>query len=318
MSMFWAMASNDTENRNWSEGDVPDQSGRVVVVTGANTGIGYETAAVLAYRGAHVVLAVRNLEKGNAALARIVAASPRADVTLQQLDLTSLDAIRSAADALRAAYPRIDLLINNAGVMWTPKQVTADGFELQFGTNHLGHFALTGLLLDNLLSVRDSRVVTVSSLGHRLRAAIHFDDLQWEHGYDRIAAYGQSKLANLLFTYELQRRLAANADARTIAVAAHPGGSNTELARNLPGVFRPLKAVLGPVLFQSPAMGALPTLRAATDPAVQGGQYYGPAGFLEQRGRPKLVESSAQSHDEELQRRLWAVSEELTGVSFPV
>ncbi|OMC18551.1 SDR family NAD(P)-dependent oxidoreductase [Mycobacterium colombiense] len=312
------MASNDTENRNWSEGDVPDQSGRVVVITGANTGIGYETAAVLAYRGAHVVLAVRNLEKGNAALARIVAASPRADVTLQQLDLTSLDAIRSAADALRSAYPRIDLLINNAGVMWTPKQVTADGFELQFGTNHLGHFALTGLLLDNLLVVRDSRVVTVSSLGHRLRAAIHFDDLQWEHGYDRIAAYGQSKLANLLFTYELQRRLATKADAKTIAVAAHPGGSNTELARNLPGVFRPVKAVLGPVLFQSPAMGALPTLRAATDAAVQGGQYYGPSGFLEQRGRPKLVESSAQSHDEELQRRLWAVSEELTGVKFPV
>jgi NAD(P)-dependent dehydrogenase (short-subunit alcohol dehydrogenase family) len=202
--------------------------------------------------------------------------------------------------------------------MWTPKEVTKDGFELQFGTNHLGHFALTGLLLDSLLVVRDSRVVTVSSLGHRLRAAIHFDDLQWEHGYDRIAAYGQSKLANLLFTYELQRRLAARADAKTIAVAAHPGGSNTELARNLPGVFRPVKAVLGPLLFQSPAMGALPTLRAATDPAVQGGQYYGPAGFLEQRGRPKLVKSSAQSHDEELQRRLWAVSEELTGVSFPV
>ncbi|RAU96973.1 short-chain dehydrogenase [Mycobacterium colombiense] len=312
------MASNDKENRNWSEGDVPDQSGRVVVVTGANTGIGYEAAAVLAYRGAHVVLAVRNLEKGNAALSRIVAASPRADVTLQQLDLTSLDAIRSAADALRAAYPRIDLLINNAGVMWTPKQVTQDGFELQFGTNHLGHFALTGLLLENLLGVRDSRVVTVSSLGHRLRAAIHFDDLQWEHRYDRIGAYGQSKLANLLFTYELQRRLATSPDAKTVAVAAHPGGSNTELARNLPGVFRPVKAVLGPLLFQSPAMGALPTLRAATDPAVQGGQYYGPSGFLEQRGRPKLVESSAQSHDEELQRRLWAVSEELTGVSFPV
>ncbi|OBJ14742.1 short-chain dehydrogenase [Mycobacterium sp. 1245499.0] len=316
------MASNDKENRNWSEGDVPDQSGRVVVVTGANTGIGYETAAVLAYRGAHVVLAVRNLEKGNAALSRIVAAGGqgrgKVDVTLQQLDLTSLDAIRSAADALRAAYPRIDLLINNAGVMWTPKQVTQDGFELQFGTNHLGHFALTGLLLENLLGVRDSRVVTVSSLGHRLRAAIHFDDLQWEHRYDRIAAYGQSKLANLLFTYELQRRLAANPDAKTIAVAAHPGGSNTELARNLPGVFRPVKAVLGPLLFQSPAMGALPTLRAATDPAVQGGQYFGPSGFLEQRGRPKLVESSAQSHDEELQRRLWAVSEELTGVRFPV
>ncbi|OBH57800.1 SDR family NAD(P)-dependent oxidoreductase [Mycobacterium sp. E2479] len=312
------MPSNDAETRSWSEADVPDQTGRVVVVTGANTGIGYEAAAVLAYRGAHVVLAVRDLEKGNAALSRIVAASPRADVTLQQLDLTSLDAIRSAADTLRAAYPRIDLLINNAGVMWTPKQVTKDGFELQFGTNHLGHFALTGLLLENLLVVRDSRVVTVSSLGHRLRAAIQFDDLHAERGYDRIAAYGQSKLANLLFTYELQRRLAATPDAKTVAVAAHPGGSNTELARNLPGVLRSVKALVAPVLFQSPAMGALPTLRAATDPAVQGGQYYGPAGFLEQRGRPKLVNSSAQSHDEELQRRLWAVSEELTGVSFPV
>ncbi|MGF2945079.1 SDR family NAD(P)-dependent oxidoreductase [Mycobacterium sp. Lab-001] len=302
----------------WSEADVPDQSGRVAVVTGSNTGIGYQAAVALAYRGAHVVLAVRDLAKGNAALSRIVAAHPGADVTLQALDLSSLDSVRSAAEALRAAYPRIDLLINNAGVMWTPKRLTADGFELQFGTNHLGHFALTGLLLDNLLDVRGSRVVTVSSLGHRLRAAIHFDDLQWERGYDRIAAYGQSKLANLLFTYELQRRLAASPEAKTVAVAAHPGGSNTELARNLPAIFQPLKAVLGPVLFQSAAMGALPTLRAATDPDVQGGQYYGPDGFLEQRGRPTLVESSGQSHDRELQRRLWAVSEELTGVTFGV
>ncbi|GFG97995.1 SDR family NAD(P)-dependent oxidoreductase [Mycobacterium timonense] len=316
------MASNDKENRTWSDADVPDQSGRVAVITGANTGIGYEAAAVLAQRGAHVVLAVRNLEKGNAALSRIVAAggqgSREVNVTLQQLDLTSLDSVRSAADALRATYPRIDLLINNAGVMWTPKQVTADGFELQFGTNHLGHFALTGLLLDHLLPVRGSRVVTISSLGHRLRAAIHFDDLQWERRYDRIAAYGQSKLANLLFTYELQRRLSATPDAKTIAIAAHPGGSNTELTRNMPAIFRPAAAALGPVLFQSAAMGALPTLRAATDPDVQGGQYFGPDGFLEQRGHPKLVKSSAQSHDAELQRRLWAVSEELTGVSFPV
>jgi NAD(P)-dependent dehydrogenase (short-subunit alcohol dehydrogenase family) len=310
--------SQDKQTRKWSEADVPDQSGRVVVVTGSNTGIGYHTAALLAFRGAHVVLAVRNLEKGNAALSRIVAASPRADVTLQQLDLGSLDSVRSAADALRTAYPRIDLLINNAGVMWTPKQVTRDGFEMQFGTNHLGHFALTGLIIDRLLGVRGSRVVTVSSLGHRLRASIHFDDLQWEHRYDRIAAYGQSKLANLLFTYELQRRLAARPDAKTVALAAHPGGSNTELARNLPGIFQPLKAVLGPVLFQSAAMGALPTLRAATDPAAHGGQYYGPDGFLEQRGHPKVVESSAQSHDEDLQRRLWAVSEQLTGVRFGV
>jgi NAD(P)-dependent dehydrogenase (short-subunit alcohol dehydrogenase family) len=305
----------------WSESDIPDQSGRVAVVTGANTGIGYHTAAALAGCGAHVVLAVRNLEKGNEALARIVAASPKADVTLQELDLSSLDSVRRAAKALRSAYPRIDLLINNAGVMWTPKQVTKDGFEMQFGTNHLGHFALTGLLLDHLLPVRGSRVVTVSSMGHRLRASIHFDDLQWERSYDRIAAYGQAKLANLLFTYELQRRLSAQEDGEkstTIAVAAHPGGSNTELARNLPAIFKPAVAVLGPVLFQSAEMGALPTLRAATDPDVEGGQYYGPDGLGEQRGHPKLVNSSAQSHDQDLQRRLWNVSEQLTGVTFPV
>jgi NAD(P)-dependent dehydrogenase (short-subunit alcohol dehydrogenase family) len=315
--------NSNAETRKWKEADVPDQSGRVAVVTGANTGIGYQTAAVLAYSGAHVVLAVRNLEKGNAALSRIVAASPgaaKADVTLQALDLTSLDSVRAAADALRSAYPRIDLLINNAGVMLTPKQVTKDGFELQFGTNHLGHFALTGLLLDHLLPVRESRVVTVSSMGHRLRAGIHFDDLQFERRYNRAAAYAQSKLANLLFTYELQRRLSARpgADKSTIAVAAHPGSSHTELTRNLPRLIKPVADVFGPVLFQSATMGALPTLRAATDPAVQGGQYYGPDGLGEQRGHPKVVNSSAQSHDEDLQRRLWTVSEELTGVTFPV
>jgi NAD(P)-dependent dehydrogenase (short-subunit alcohol dehydrogenase family) len=314
--MLWAMNSI-AATRKWQEADVPDQSGRVAVVTGANTGIGYQAAAVLAYRGAHVVLAVRDLEKGNAALSRIVAARPGADVTLQALDLTSLDSVRCAADALRSAYPRIDLLINNAGVMLTPKQTTKDGFELQFGTNHLGHFALTGLLLDHLLPVRGSRVVTVSSMAHRMRAAIHFNDLQWERSYNRGAAYGQSKLANLLFTYDLQRRL-NTADKFTIAVAAHPGSSQTELTRNLPGISRPVANLLGSVLFQSPQMGALPTLRAATDPAVQGGQYYGPSGFGEQRGHPKVVDSSAQSHDEDLQRRLWTVSEELTGVTFPV
>jgi NAD(P)-dependent dehydrogenase (short-subunit alcohol dehydrogenase family) len=307
-----------SSNGKWTTGDIPDQSDRVAVVTGANTGLGYHTAAALAQAGAQVILAVRNLEKGNLALARIVAAQPDAAVTLQELDLSSLTSVRAAAAALRKAYPRIDLLINNAGVMWTPKQLTADGFEMQFGTNHLGHFALTGLLLDNLLPVRGSRVVTVSSMGHRIRAAIHFDDLQWEHRYDRIAAYGQSKLANLLFNYELQRRLAARDQPTTTALAAHPGGSNTELARNLPGIFKPAVTVLGPLLFQGAAMGALPTLRAATDPDVEGGQYYGPDGLGEQRGHPKLVSSSAQSHDEDLQQRLWTVSEELTGVTYPV
>ncbi|PQM44081.1 Sulfoacetaldehyde reductase [Mycobacterium talmoniae] len=236
---------------------------------------------------------------------------------MQQLDLSSLESVRAAAAALGEAYPRIDLLINNAGVMYTPKQTTADGFELQFGTNHLGHFALTGLLLDRLLGVEGSRVVTVSSMAHRIMAAIHFDDLQWEHGYNRVAAYGQSKLANLLFTYELQRRLTAKSRP-TIAVAAHPGTSNTELTRNLPAFLRPAERLFAPIVFQNAQMGALPTLRAATDPAVTGGQYYGPDGLGEQRGHPKLVGSSKQSRDAQLQGRLWQVSEELTGVTFPV
>jgi NAD(P)-dependent dehydrogenase (short-subunit alcohol dehydrogenase family) len=302
---------------SWTAGNVPAQDGRVAVITGANSGIGYEAAAVLAARGARVVMAVRNLEKGGAARDQILADHPGADVTVEQLDLTSLDSVRTAAAALRSAYPRIDLLINNAGVMWTPKETTKDGFELQFGTNHLGHFAFTGLLLDSLLPVPGSRVVTISSVGHRLLADIHFEDLQWERRYSRIAAYGQSKLANLLFTYELQRRL-ERAKKDTIAVAAHPGGSYTELARNIPTILHSAYRVVGPMIFQSAAMGALPTLRAATDPDVRGGQYFGPDGFGEQRGNPKLVHSSSQSHDPDVQQRLWSVSEELTGVSFPV
>ncbi|WAJ45904.1 SDR family NAD(P)-dependent oxidoreductase [Mycobacterium sp. Aquia_216] len=299
----------------WTTSDIPDQSGRVAVITGANTGLGYETAAALAEHGAHVVLAVRNLDKGKDAAARITAQSPHADVTLQELDLTSLEAIRGAADQLRSAHDRIDLLINNAGVMWTPKSTTKDGFELQFGTNHLGHFALTGLLLDRLLPVPGSRIVTVSSIGHRIRADIHFDDLQWERGYSRVGAYGQSKLANLLFTYELQRRLAPHGT--TIAAAAHPGGSRTELTRNLPPLIARASSLIEP-LFQGADMGALPTLRAATDPGVLGGQYFGPDGFGEQQGYPKVVASSDKSHDLDVQRRLWTVSEQLTGVVYPV
>ncbi|MGV9797766.1 SDR family NAD(P)-dependent oxidoreductase [Mycobacterium sp. NPDC003449] len=302
----------------WTEADVPDQTGRVAIVTGSNTGLGYETARVLAAKGAHVVIAVRNVDKGREAVERIIAATPKADLKLQALDVGSLDAVRAAADELRAAYPRIDLLINNAGVMYPPKQVTVDGFELQFGTNHLGAFALTGLLLDHLLPVEGSRVVAVGSVAHRIQAKIHFDDLQWERTrYNRVAAYGQSKLANLMFTYELQRRLAAKNEP-TIAVAAHPGLSNTELMRHIPGTGLPGYSQLAGLVTNSPLVGALATLRAATDPAVRGGQYYGPAGFREMVGHPKLVNSSRQSHDADVQRRLWAVSEELTGVSFPV
>jgi NAD(P)-dependent dehydrogenase (short-subunit alcohol dehydrogenase family) len=196
----------------------------------------------------------------------------------------------------------------------TPKSTTKDGFELQFGTNHLGHFALTGLLLDRVLAVPGSRVVTVSSTGHRFARGIRFDDLQWERDYNRVGAYGQAKLANLMFTYELQRRLTGT---NTIAAAAHPGGSNTELARNLPAALRGVATVLAP-LMQGPEMGALPTLRAATDPGVLGGQYFGPDGLGEQRGYPKVVASSRASHNTDAQRRLWAVSEELTGVVSPV
>ncbi|QUR68175.1 SDR family NAD(P)-dependent oxidoreductase [Mycobacterium spongiae] len=307
----------DASGSMWTAADVPDQSGKVAVITGANTGIGYEAAAVLADKGAHVVLAVRNLDKGRQATDRIKAAHPDAAVTLQQLDLTSLVNIHAAAEELRANHPRIDLLINNAGVMWTPKDTTKDRFELQFGTNHLGHFALTGQLLKNMLPVAGSRVVTISSLGHRIRAQIHFDDLNLERDYNRVVAYGQSKLANLLFTYELARRLTAT-NAPTIAVAAHPGASNTELTRNIPGIFRPPFELVSGLLAQSAAMGALPTLRAATDPGVGNGQYYGPGGLGEMRGHPKLVGSSPQSRDADIQRRLWAVSEELTGVTYPV
>ncbi|BDZ48521.1 short-chain dehydrogenase [Frondihabitans sucicola] len=296
---------------DWTEQRIPDQRDRVAIVTGGNTGLGFETARMLAARGATVVLAVRDVEKGRRAAARMTG-----DVAVQALDLTSLESVRSAAADLRASHPRIDLLINNAGVMYTPKQTTVDGFELQFATNHLGHFALTGLLLDQLLPVPGSRVVTVSSTGHRIRAAIHFDDLNWERSYSRAAAYGQAKLANLMFTYELQRRLAGHGT--TVAVATHPGVSNTDLARNTPAALRLPLTVLAPLLTQRPEMGALPTLRAATDPAVIGGQYYGPGDRRETRGYPKVVTSSPDSYDQDTQQRLWTVSEELTGVTFPL
>ncbi|MBF6468082.1 SDR family NAD(P)-dependent oxidoreductase [Nocardia beijingensis] len=300
----------------WTEYDIPDQKGRLAVVTGANSGLGYEAARALAAHGATVVLAVRDVDKGKHAANRIADAVPGADTTVQQLDLTSLASVRTAAEQLKSAHAAIDLLINNAGVMYPPKQTTSDGFELQFGTNHLGHFALTGLLLDNMLPMPGSRVVTVSSVGHRIRARIDFDDLQAERSYDRVAAYGRSKLANLMFTYELQRRLSGTGT--TIAVAAHPGAANTDLMRNMPAALRALVPVVAPIVTQTPAMGALPILRAATDPGVRGGQYYGPGGFLETRGYPKIVESSSQSHDIAIQQRLWKVSEELTGVTFPV
>jgi NAD(P)-dependent dehydrogenase (short-subunit alcohol dehydrogenase family) len=298
----------------WTTADIPDQTGRTAVITGANSGLGFETATALAAKGARVVLAVRNPERGSAAADLIRRAIPAASLAVQELDLTSLDSVRAAAKELRTQHESIDLLINNAGVMMTPKSTTKDGFELQFGTNHLGHFALTNLLLDRVLAAPGSRIVSVSSVGHRFISGIRFDDLQWDRGYRRSGAYGQSKLANLMFTYELQRRLEGT---KTIAVVAHPGSSRTELLRHLPRLLASIRPLVEP-LFQPSDMGALPTLRAATDPGVLGGQYFGPDGFGQQRGYPKLVQSNAASRDVVAQRRLWKVSEELTGVPFPL
>lgn len=300
----------------WTEADVPEQQGRVAIVTGANTGLGYDTARVLAQKGATVVLAVRDPAKGAAAVKRIRATVPGADLHVQALDLGSLASVRAAAAALRAGFTRIDLLINNAGVMIPPKSLTPEGFELQFGTNHLGHFALTGLLLDRLLDVPGARVVIVGSLAHR-GGRIRFDDLQWARSYSRAGAYAQSKLATLMFGYELQRRLAA-AGRSTIAVLAHPGYTNSELMRNFWKPMQPLVRLCSPWIGAAPAQGALSQLRAATDPQAQGGQYWGPDGFLELKGYPRLVKSSARSQDIDAQQRLWAVSEQLTDVRFPV
>jgi NAD(P)-dependent dehydrogenase (short-subunit alcohol dehydrogenase family) len=305
----------------WTAADVPDQHGRVAVVTGANTGLGYETAKVLAEHGAAVVLACRDPRKAADAAARIREAAPDADLATVELDLASFASIRRAAGQLGARYPRLDLLINNAGLIALRRELSEDGFELHFAVNHLGHFMLTGLLLDRLLPAPCSRIVTVASVAHR-NGRINFDDLQSEHRFRSAAAYPQSKLANLMFTYELQRRLDA-AGAHTIAVAAHPGNAHTDLIRHLPQWIQavvPHPAVRRATrwLFQSAHMGALATLRAATDPRVRGGEYYGPPGRLQFTGHPERVASSARSRDTAQQRRLWDESERLTGLTYPL
>ncbi len=303
--------------KRWVADDVPNQTGKVALVTGANSGIGLEAARVLAACGARVVLGCRNDDKAARAVEEIRAARLLGEVEALQLDLASLTSVREAALRLQASQDRLDLLINNAGIMAVPAGRTAEGFELQFGTNHLGHFALTGLLLERLLATPDSRIVTISSGGHRM-GKIDLQDLNWERGYGRWRAYGRSKLANLLFTNELQRRL-ERFGSKTLAVAAHPGGAATNLGRRAPGepgawvdMLRPISSLL----LQSAAMGALPTLRAATDPDVVGGEYYGPSGPGEFRGLPVRVTSNKASRDPEVASRLWTASEELTGVRY--
>jgi NAD(P)-dependent dehydrogenase (short-subunit alcohol dehydrogenase family) len=303
----------------WTAADVGDQHGRIAVITGANTGIGYAAGAVLAARGATVVLAGRDPRRCAAATERLAAAVPGATLDTVQLDLAALESVRAAAAELRDRYPRIDLLLNNAGVMMTPQERTADGFERQFGTNHLGHFALTGLLLSSLRDVPGSRIVTVSSSAHR-QGRLDLADPNFEQRrYRRTAAYGQSKLANVLFTYELQHRL-VEAGASTVAVAVEPGIVGTELKRYAPGPMALTITALTRLIGQPNAdQGALATLRAATDPDVRGGEYYGPDGpFQRASGFPVRARSSPRSYDRDLQCRLWTLSTELTGVTYSV
>ena len=300
-------------SEKWTAADIPDQSGRLAVVTGANSGLGYFTALELTRHGAEVVVASRSTDKGEAAADEIAKETGGAKPRVLALDLGSLDSVRDFAGRLEGE--RIDLLINNAGVMMTPQQSTSDGFELQFGTNHLGHFALTGLLLDAVQRSDSGRIVTLSSNEHK-SGKLDFDDLQKERSYSPRDAYQGSKLANAVFAVELDRRLRA-AGSSTISVFAHPGYSATNLQSTGPtGIAKAAMKVSNRILAQSAERGALPTLYAATAPGVHGGEYFGPDGPGEFRGLPKKVEAIPPAYDEENGRRLWEASEELTGVRF--
>jgi len=298
-----------SNNNQWTSENIPDQSGRVAIVTGANSGIGYETARALAHKGATVIMACRSVEKGQVAAHKIQDEDPQGTVAVMALDLANLSSVRDFAEGFKREFQRLDLLINNAGVMMLPDCTkTADGFEMQFGTNHLGHFALTGLLLETISRTPGARVVMVSSTAERF-GRMNFDNLNAEQLYDKQAAYGQSKLANLLFTAELQRRFeAASMDA--IAVAAHPGWTTTNLQRHT------RLRLLNPIFAQGPEMGALPSLYAATSPDVRGGDYFGPGGFMQMRGYPTKVKPTDRSKDEADAKKLWEVSEEVTGITF--
>jgi NAD(P)-dependent dehydrogenase (short-subunit alcohol dehydrogenase family) len=300
----------------WTAADVPDLSGRTAVVTGANSGLGLATARELGRAGARVVLGVRNTTKGDQAAATIRSQAPGAELEVRQLDLADLESVWEFASSVAAAHDGLDLLINNAGIMAAPRRLTKQGFESQFGTNHLGHFALTGLLMPALLKAPAPRVVTVSSWLHR-RGTMQFDDLQGERKYDRWGAYGQSKLANLMFCFELQR-LATEADVALRSLAAHPGYARTNLQFAATDRFYEKAAgwIGNRLLAQSAEMGALPTLYAATVPDLPGGTFVGPGGRSQQRGYPTVVTAAGKAYDEHAWRRLWEVSEELTGVHY--
>jgi NAD(P)-dependent dehydrogenase (short-subunit alcohol dehydrogenase family) len=304
--------------KDWTEGEMPDFTGRVVMVTGANSGIGFEAVRAFVRRGARVVMACRNTEKAEAARALLQEVQPEAEIDIRHLDVGSLSSVRQCAEEIERSYERLDVLLNNAGIMAVPYGTTEDGFERQLGVNHLGHFALTVRLLPLLRSTSGSRVVTVSSNAHR-SARMDFENPMFTRGtgYSPMRAYGRSKLANLLFTFELQHRL-RDAGSDTIAVSAHPGLASTKLADHLRDnlLFRAISPLLR-LLGQSAHDGALPSLRAACDPELKGGEYFGPGGFAHIKGVPVVVEPAASARDPEAARRLWELSEELTGVRFP-
>ncbi|MHA6758920.1 oxidoreductase [Streptacidiphilus sp. PAMC 29251] len=308
--------NNSAVPKKWNTANIPSQAGALAVVTGANSGLGLVTARELARAGAQVVLACRDTGKGQDAASELRAAVPGARLDVQRLDLADLDSVRTFAADFSRRYDHLDLLINNAGVMAPPRRTTADGFELQLGTNHLGHFALTGLLLPRLLAASDPRVVTVSSTLHAY-GRIDLDDLQREKHYQRYLAYGQSKLANLLFTFELDRR-SRTTGTQLRAMAAHPGYAATNL--QLAGLGRsPLRSIMaaGNQLFAlSPLMGALPTLCAATQPDLPGGSFLGPSRMMGYRGHPGLAKAHKRATDQDTARRLWDLSEAATGVRF--
>jgi len=304
-----------TIRKRWNAEQIPDQNGRVFVVTGANGGLGLATTRALALKGAHVILAVRDEEKGRRAVADVTAERPGARLEVRRVDLSDLDSVRAFAERLRSDGVRPDVLVNNAGVMAPPRTLTPQGYELQFAANHLGHFALTGLLLDLMAGGNDPRVVTVTSANHR-RAQLFFDDLTGERTYSPMAHYNQTKLAGAVFGWELHRRL-NEADSPVRSVLAHPGYTSTHLQTSAPvGMVKLLFGHLLLPLAQSPDQGALPQLYAATAPDVQGGELFGPDGMGELRGAPARVPLAPRATDPGTGGRLWQVSERLTGVNF--
>ena len=302
------------DNKNWTPAVAPSLKGKRALVTGANTGLGFETTKVLAAKGAEVIMACRNNHKALEAKAKIQQEIPNARLEVMEIDLSSLESVRKFAAQFNLEYSSLDLLINNAGVMMPPYTVTKDGFELQFEANYLSHFLLTGLLMRKLEAAPAARVISLSSLAHEW-GDIYFDDINFKSKYDKRKAYGQSKLACLMFAYELDRRLRQK-NSPIKSLAAHPGISDTELSRYLPWLIRLLSPVLVPLVAQSAADGAQPTLRAALDLSLPGGTYVGPDGKDGYRGKPVRMESNEISKDEGIAKRLWELSEQLSGISY--